>query len=297
MIKKTILVFLVLFVLFSLFIALKPKLGSSQHQWQNNIIKAQKFVYDDTDTIENVIIGSSLSCHLIMDSLPSFYNLSFAGQSIFDGLKIIKNKNVFPKNVFIETNVIMCGENIDFTNSLFSPISFFLNNNFVALRADKQPIGIFIGYFQAMKSFIKNKIKNSINDKIKSEEKVLDVKPDMHENELFSKMLNLQIANYSKLPDTLELRKKIELLSDYVKLLKENNVNVYFFEMPINSNLMELPLAKTIRNELNSIFPTSMVNYIQIDSSLYETSDGIHLNNNEAVKYTTFFKRKLKDYR
>jgi hypothetical protein len=67
--------------------------------------------------------------------------------------------------------------------------------------------------------------------------------------------------------------------------------------MPINSNLMELPLAKTIRNELNSIFPTSMVNYIQIDSSLYETSDGVHLNNYEAVKYTTFFKRKLKDYR
>jgi hypothetical protein len=167
------------------------------------------------------------------------------------------------------------------------------------LRADKQPIGIFIGYFQAMKSFIKNKIKNSTNDKIKieSKEKVLNVKPDIHENELFSKMLNLQIANFSKLPDTLELRKKIELLSDYVKLLKENNVNVYFFEMPINSNLMELPLAKTIRNELNSIFPTSMVNYIQIDSSLYETSDGVHLNNYEAVKYTTFFKRKLKDYR
>jgi hypothetical protein len=296
MIKKTIFVFLVIFVLYSLFIALKPKLGSSQHQWQDNIIKAQKFAYDDTDTIENVIIGTSLSCRLIMDSLPSFYNLSFSGQSIFDGLKIIKNKNVFPKNVFIETNLIMRGESLDFTNSLFSPISYFLNKNFIALRADKQPIGIFIRYFTAFKSILNNKflISKKENTKLENKENVVEVKQDIQKDELFKKMLDLQIIEYSKCPDTLELKKKLVLLSEYVNMLKDNNVNVYFFEIPINSNLMELPKAKIIRNEINLKFPSSMVNYIQIDSSLYETTDGVHLGNIEALKYTTFFKNRIK---
>ncbi len=144
MIKKSILTFLILFVIYSVVVTTKPSIGASQHQWQRNVIKAQKFLFNETDTIKNVIVGSSLSSRLVVDNLPGFYNLSFDGLCIYDGLKIIRNKKALPQNVFIETNVLLRDESKDFTDALFSPILYFLTKHLIALRADKQPIGIMI---------------------------------------------------------------------------------------------------------------------------------------------------------
>ena len=295
MIKKTIFVSLILFIIYSFFLKLNPKLGSSQNQVQDNFIKAQKFVYEDTGNIKNVIVGSSLSCRLIMDSLPNFYNLSFGGQSIFDGLKIIKNKDVFPKNVFIETNIIMKGESEDFTNSFFSPLPYFLKKNFIAFRADKQPVSIFIQFFTSIKSTLKRNFLRfiNLNATIKKTETDTGEMQDIQNDQLFKKMLDLEIIEHSKKPNSVELKNKLALLHKYVLLLKENNVNVYFFEMPINSSLMELRKTKIIRNEINLRFPVGMVYHVPVDGSVYLSSDGIHLGYEEALKYTLFFKNNI----
>lgn len=311
MIKKSLLIFLVLFIFYSLFIFLNPQMGSAQHQWHDNQIKAQKYIYDDSDTIDNVIIGSSLSCHLIMDSLPGFYNLSFNGLSIFDGLKIITKKNTFPKNVYIETNVIMREENADFTSSLLNPILFHLKTYFFSLRADNQPVAVFIQLytvihyqisyqFEVIISKLKRKIKKALglHSKISKNsqpvEKKVESKNDVHKEALFDEVLQMRITNYSKPIDRVELQNRLKSLSEYVKILKENNVNVYFFEMPVNSNLMELPQPKTIRREIYKLFPANKVSYIDLDSTKYRTTDGLHLGDySEAIKYTLFFRNQL----
>ena len=107
MIKKSIILCISLFLIYTLFIYfLAPKWWTaSQHQWQENIVKAQQFSYNK-ETFQNIIVGSSLSSRLIMDSIPETYNLSFAGQSIFDGLNIVCNSNKSIKNVFIEINLL-----------------------------------------------------------------------------------------------------------------------------------------------------------------------------------------------
>ena len=169
MINRSLLVGIVLFTIYSLVINLKPKLSSTQHQWQDNIAKAQNYVFNESDTLNNIIIGSSLSCRILTDSLPSFYNLSFNGQGIFDGLKIIKNKHNLPKNIFIETNVILRKENSDFTSSLLFPISFYLRKHLLSLRADKQPISILLRYLK-IKNHQPNEIKNNIKLSTKSNE-------------------------------------------------------------------------------------------------------------------------------
>jgi len=311
MIKKSLLILLVLFILYSLFIFLNPKLGSAQHQWQDNQIKAQRYIYDNSDTIDNVIIGSSLSCHLIMDSLPGFYNLSFNGLSIFDGLKIIKNKNTFPKNVYIETNVILREENADFTSSLLNPILFHLKTHFISLRADNQPVTVFIHLYtvmhyqilnkiQVIKSKLKRKIKktlglqNSKSKKPQPVEKKVEGKPAVQKDALFKEVLQMRITNYSKPIDKIELQNRLKSLSEYVKILKENHVNVYFFEMPVNSKLIELSQPKTIRKEIHKQFSVNAISYINSDSTKYHTTDGLHLGDyTEAIKYTLFLKNEL----
>jgi len=171
---------------------------------------------------------------------------------------------------------------------LISTIPFFLGKYFISLRADKQPIAVSISDVTALIIKIKSRIQPI------SEKKEI-VNPILKNEELFNKILKQQIENYSKQPDRILLNKQLLLLSEYVEYLRKNNVNVCFFEMPINSNLMELPTSKVIRNELFKLFPIKTFDYILPDSSLYETSDGLHLNNIEAIKYTAYFKSQIKN--
>ena len=103
MIKKSIFVALLLFALWTAFLMLKPNASVSQHVWQENIITTEEYLYD-VDFVPNVILGSSLSERIIIDSLSDFFSLAFGGQSIYDGLEILTQKDKLPKRVFIEIN-------------------------------------------------------------------------------------------------------------------------------------------------------------------------------------------------
>jgi hypothetical protein len=289
MIKKTLIAALAIFILYTLFVAFfAPKWWfASQHQWQSNIIKAQKFIYNDTDSFDNIIVGSSISCRLVMDSLPNTYNLSFSGQSIFDGLELLSHKNKFPKNIFIEINFVLRPENKNFTSSLNSPILYYPKKFLPSLREDKQPIAIIgeqlsvhftsniIGKTKSIFGFTQKQTTNKNN------------------HTFFDKMLKKEMENYSTLPDSSLLIKSFSDLEIYVKALEEKEVNIIFFEMPVNSQLTDLPRAKLIRSTFFEYFPKAKYTYIPMqDSVQYKTTDGIHLNKEEALRYTLYLKNK-----
>jgi len=150
MIKKSLLIFIVLFISYTIFIMMNKQLTSSQHQWQDqwqeNILNAQNFLYNDTTKNENLIIGTSSSARIIMDSLPNFLNLSLPGQSIFDGLNILKHKIILPKNVYIEMNFPLIKESDKFSFALYFPVFFIIKKYVLSLRDDKQPIPLLQKY-------------------------------------------------------------------------------------------------------------------------------------------------------
>jgi len=295
MIKKTILTAVTLFTIYSIYVAFfAPKWWhAAQHQWQENIIKAQNFLYNESDTIQNVIIGSSLANRLIMDSLSKTYNLSFSGQSIFDGLNILTRKSKKPKNIFIEMNIVLRPEDKKFTQSLNSPILYYPREMIVSLREDKQPIAILpvagLELFSAVFNkplFAKHNREKSNKTEIKSSD----------ENRLFSKMLNLQIKDYSKEPDQEILDNSFNSLKEYVVKIEGNDTNIVFFEMPVDNRLKNLPQAQTVRETFMKFFPPTRYSYILLpDSSKYETTDGVHLTKEEARRYTIYFKSKNED--
>jgi hypothetical protein len=283
MIKKTFLLFIILFGAYTLLITLNPRSSASQHQWQENAIKGENYIYDKSDTLSNVIIGSSLACRIITDSLPDSYNLAFAGQSVFDGLEILKQKKKLPRTVFIETNKIFINPNKEFTSSLFSPFSFTLKKYCISLRSDKQPLAFIYPAVQGL--FHKNS----------SETGMPGAEPK--NNEVFNKMLAMQVEEFSIIPDSGYVIKQFALLSNYIDDIKGKGVNIVFFEIPLNPNLAELPLAKFIRNEFYRHFPANVNNYITMpDCSGYITTDGLHLNDSDAIKYTQYFKEEMKRY-
>jgi hypothetical protein len=283
MIKKIFFLFLILFGAYTLLIMLNPRSSASQHQWQENAIKGENYIYDKSDTLRNVIVGSSLACRIITDSLPNAYNLAFAGQSVFDGLEILKHKQKLPANVFIETNKIFIDPNKEFTSSLFSPFSFILKKYCISLRSDKQPL-----------AFIYPAVQNLFH-KNSSEAGMPGAEPK--NSGVFNKMLAMQVEDFAIIPDSGYVTKQFALLSNYINDIKSKGVNIIFFEMPLNPNLTELQLAKFIRNGFYKHFPVNINNYIKMpDCSGYVTTDGLHLNDADAVKYTKYFKEEMKRF-
>jgi len=251
------------------------------------VVKGEKYIYNTSDSINSVIVGSSLASRIVMDSLPKFYNLSFAGQGIFDGLEILKKTGKYPKNVFIETNSILSKPDEGFISTLFSPISFNAKKYCTTLRSDKQPLA----YIFPMIQTILNK---------KTDHREYEAKPisgDTKANAMFNKVLEMQVHNYSESPDTAFLNHQFVMLKDLITGMQSKGVHIVFFEMPLNPSLVELTLAKAIRNQFYEHFPENGYNYITIpDCSNYITTDGLHLNDQEAHWYTSYFKEAAKKY-
>ncbi len=280
MIKKSILCAILFFLLYSLAVTKNPlKWWSvSQHQWQENMIKAQNFIYDQ-DSFKNVLIGSSLSHRIVTDSLPDTYSLAFSGQSIYDGLNILLNRKRNPKNVFIEMNVVFRPENKDYAASLFSPILFYSAYTFRSLRADKQPIAI-LGAIMNRKLIGPMLRGNAVST--------------LPNHELFNKMLKLQMADYSKIPPDKIIQDRFNLLETYVTTLTKRGIHIVFFEMPVDSSLENLAQAKLIRKLYYRKFPEKEFQYLPLPPGTYQTSDGIHLADDDALRYTRYFRSELK---
>ena len=75
-------------------------MGVLTHQWQDNVNKAQQYVYEKSR--DTVMVGTSLSSRIIADSIPMVTSLSFGGCSVEDGLMIILYKGYTPKFILIE---------------------------------------------------------------------------------------------------------------------------------------------------------------------------------------------------
>lgn len=259
---------------------------ASQHQWQDNTIGAQEFIYDKDHVYSNVIVGSSLSTRLVKDSLKDTYVLAFAGLSAFDGLKILIKEAQLPKTIFIEMNFILRPENEDFINSLFSPVMFYPRSFILALREKKQPVAVVgrVGPELVKDMVIKNlKLQSSTDKKANTSE---TQKPHLD----FSILLKLQMDDYAKTPEQEIVDKSFTQLKEYVEILKKRGVYIVFFEMPVNSKLENLPKAAVIRNTFYKYFSPNEYQYTNIPKELdFKTTDGIHLGGAEALKYTRYF--------
>lgn len=281
-----------LLVAYAGFVIVAPKWWHAiQNQWQGNLVKAQQFIYTK-DTYSNVIVGSSLANKILSDSLPNTYNLSFDGLSIYDGLEILTHIKKLPKNVFIETNVVLRTADTNFTSGLFLPIQYYSKEYVKALRDDEQPIAI-VG------DQISWRVTNKIITRFKSifySPPTSNNKPD-GESSVFQKMLDIQVKDYSKIPDKLKITESFTKLKKYVSELQDKGVNVCFFEMPVNKELINLPSATIIKSKFLSDFPQTKYTYIMVpDSANYVTGDGLHLSNESAIIYTSYFKESIKKY-
>lgn len=296
MIKKTLIFFLIIFIVNILVRDVyKPNIYISQSMWQQNQISAQDYIYTDTDSIENIIVGSSMamSGRLIMDSLDGykFRNLAFPAEDSKEGLRLIIDKGTFPKRVFIEINVILRNDDTGFYDILYNPILYPVRKEIPAFRDGKQPIPL-------LTTLVHKYITENIIPKRIEISKVVEENKKKTAN-IGSPSLSSQY-NIIKYPlRTKHLLSWDELTAfsqfkNYIKVLEENGVEIIFFEMPYNGAYCPSEKIPAYRQIMTESFPSDRYIYIPNPKcGTFSTSDGVHLEGEEAMRYTHYFKTQV----
>jgi hypothetical protein len=264
-----------------------------QNQWQDNVIKAQNYIYAKSQNNLKVVVGSSLSSRLVMDSLPANYcNLAFGGQSLFDGLKIIEKVNSKPLAVYIETNFLANESDDKFIEALFVPVVSSIKKEINFLHERNQPVTFFGNSFSSkfgtrVLDPFAGQFFNPIVNKFKFGKKK---KVESKEN-FYNSLVKQHLKDFSlSFPET-GLRSKLATLKALVSKLLIDGTDVVFFEMPMDKSLENTNRLITFRKLLKEYFPEDSFAYIPKPVYAdYETTDGLHLSYQEALKFTNYFK-------
>ena len=289
MIKKTLITFLILFVGYCIFSNLyKPTYVEPQDLWQDSQMTAQGYLLTVPDTIENVIVGSSLSYVIDVDSLTSFCNLGLRGSQPYAGLDLIAKKGKYPKRVFIEINTLfmeLAADNI-FNDVLCNPLYYHSREHIVALRDGRQPILT---------------LANAIQDPLLNKDSKSGYLYD--QSYLFAKSIDVEdslavvqrVMAYNTEPPAESQEYGLTELKHYLELFKRHGTEVVFFEMPVCRVLRGQPRSVATRKILKEHFSPDEYTYLsnQVDKYPFKTYDTMHLDSIEAKVFTHYFRQEV----
>ena len=270
MIKKSFICFFVFSALYSIMVYLYPNKGVGTHQWQENQIKAQRFLYEHVN--DTVMVGTSLSARLLPDSIPMVTSCSFSACVVEDGLRMVLSKKEAPHMVLIESNYFLRPSNGELVNVNTKGLMPILRHYLPMLREYNSPISL-IGYY-----FMRGALAPSASvDKIRLS-KIIEqriIEDDSHF------LTEEQVKN--RLYDIIPLIREVET----------RGTKIVLFEMPLNERMIHLPSNDQTRQVVRSVFPSNKYLYLPIDTTKYLTTDGEHLDLQGQYQYSSFIKKAL----
>lgn len=272
MIKKSFLSFLVMFGIHAVITYLLPSLGMATNQWQDNMVKAQHFLYDeDADT---AMIGTSLSARILPDSIPSVRSVAFGGCAVEDGLRLILSKPKVPHCVLVETNLFLRNGNDELVEKMTKGIIPQVKRWIPSLRESNEPICLLSGLM----------IKAAgINPQAAA------MTVDM---EQLKESIKRHLADDKSLSET-ELEQRMETIKPLLIQLEQKGTKLIFFEMPIHQELYHLKELEQTRQAVRKAFPKTRYAYLPNDTTTYLTTDGLHLDYEGQQRYSHFIKQAL----
>ena len=276
MIKKSLICFLILFIIHALFVKLFPNMGMATNQRQDNILKAQQAFY--AEDLNMAIVGTSLANRIIRDSIPNIQSLAFVGCSVEDGLQILRNRRNAPKYVFVEINLLLRGGRKDLVNGTTEGIIPRIKEWIPSLREQYEPICI-----------LASTIIGTSKMNTQAGMAVIDYN-----------RLNSQVENTLKDDKPIEdsiVKKRMKDIKTLTNELEAKGTKFVFFEMPINYRLTHIKSLDQIREVVRKDYPEDKYDYLPSDTSKYMTTDGQHLDLEGQKKYTHFFKQVTKKYK
>ncbi|MBR5989173.1 MAG: hypothetical protein IK003_06595 [Prevotella sp.] len=274
MIKRSILCFAVLFGIHLVIVLLNPMVGMATHQWQDNVIKAQQFIYAEKS--DTVMVGTSLSARIIRDSIPTVKSVSFGGCAVEDGLRIILSKGDLPRFILAETNLFFLDGNSELVSKMTEGVMPMLRRWIPSLREQYQPICMLASMMAS----------------------AADINPQAGTSTVDMDLLNESIEHHIKydwqMPEP-QAETRMGDMKRLVEMFEAKGTRVLFFEMPVNERLTHLKRYDQTRELMQKTFPADRYTYLPFDTTRYVTTDGEHLDYEGQQVFSHYFKGVLSD--
>lgn len=275
MIKKSILLFFILLGIHALIVWAYPSIGMATNQWQDNLVKAQTFLY--AEKADTAMVGTSLSARIIRDSIPMVKSVSFGGCSVEDGLRIISHKKPLPDYVLVETNLIFQEGNKELVSRLTEGTMPVIRERIPSLREQYEPICL-VASLLMKASHINPQAGMAIVDTL-----------------LLNESIKHKIAE-DKIRDDATIAERLSAVRTLTSRLESQGVKFVFFEMPVNEKLIHLKEYEQTRKVVKEAFPPNKYHYLPTDTTKYLTTDGIHLDYEGQQIFSHWFKRILSQF-
>lgn len=260
-----------------------------QELFEENVVKAQQFIYDTARQHKDVVIGTSLTDKLSRDSLPAnIYMLTFPGQHMFDGLSILDCTHTYPRRVFIEMNSVLNAWDTTFCAYLFREPDYPLREQLLLLQGGYQPEALLRRRFNkpiaAVSGFFSRQVFNRAIG-------MLQVRNRQKINEQFY---------YNKLRDKFNhatdsfAAVRFGRLKYLVDKLMAGGSEVYFFRVPVSPDFSTTRTEQLLTRDFSSYFPEGKYKYCMLQpGENYTTTDGLHMDDASALRYSSAFRREL----
>lgn len=263
-----------------------PK-NPTQTQWESNVTVVQNFLYSQKQP-QGVMVGSSMSRRLQPVHLPdSIFNLSCLGGKPAALIKIIRKSGKIPHTVFIEANSLGPEDDPALIEYIFNPILQPVRGHIVLLRDENKPFSRLFG----------PTLMNAGRVLTGREQKVTPrprVAGNIKKSAAYQAILNDANRKYGDSIPEEKMASTWNRIRPELKWLKENNINIVFYFVPVGAFTCLGVQQEQKENLLKKHQAEFGYKVIPMpDCADYNTTDGVHLEDESAIKYTQYFKSKL----
>jgi hypothetical protein len=258
-------------------------------QRQNNIVRAQRYVYQDDSDLKMVIVGSSLAANLNEKHIgEGVKNIAFGGGSSKTGLEIVKRSKSKPQIVLVEMNDVNFLRKIDadLLDSLYHPIFYWMRQYLPMLREEYRPVSVFINYFKSRSQQNLERMSREELDSLESR----NVTP-----KLSQKAIQTAVDNESKPlseKDAETMKQEADLMRNQIAEIKKNiGAKVVLFDIPRESRVNATLRMKQVRELAKKLFPPDRFEWLPPPKEReWRTNDGTHLIRSDARDFAEFLR-------
>lgn len=257
---------------------------------QDNIVKAQKYVYANNSNLKIVMVGSSLAANIpakeIGDEVKS---IALGGGASQTGLEIIKRSKSKPPIVLVEINDTISRKiDVDLIDSLYHPIFYWLRQYFPFLREEYRPVSVFI-YSLKNRSHQNQKLNREEFDKLE----IRNTAPELSEKGI-QMTVDIQSQPLSK-KDIEIIRKEAEYIKhQFGAIHQDSKLRLVLFDVPQESRVDATLRRKQVRELMQNLFPPQNFEWLSPPPPReWRTNDGIHLIRSDAQDFAHFLREKL----
>lgn len=257
---------------------------------QTNIVKAQRYVYENNADLKMVMVGSSLAANLqAKDIGDKVKTIALGGGASQTGLEIVERSERKPPIVLVEINdTISRKVDADVIDSLYHPIFYELRRYLPILREEYRPVSVFI-------HSLKNR--SNQNKKLSREEydklEVRNTAPELSEKGI-QMTVDLQSQPLSKKDREIITKEAEYIKHQLAKIQKDADVRFVLFDIPQESRVNETLRRKQVQKLMQSLFPPQNFEWLPPPPSReWRTNDGIHLIRTDAQDFAWFLRDKL----